>query len=164
MLSVVHGVLYGTFMAVGSSVFLHGDWIGAVVGGFVGGVLFGAVMGPVAYRLNSPARETVGSMAPTSQRAALRAVLRGPVPEDQQIREAAHRLVIGQLVQMGRLRTFSIVAFAVAEVVYVVLALTFTPWWWAAAALFAVMLAHQLWLPHHLQHRAELLRGPRRSG
>lgn len=156
-LSIVHGLSFAGPVTVLRLLYGDDGWTWTLVFGFLSGAVYGAVMGPASSRKDEPLRAVLGSMPPRSQRAALRAVLRGPVPDDQQIREAAHRVALHDLAGMGRLRGFALLVSAALGIVGVIFALTGVAWAWLAVAFAAVVVAIQVWLPRHLQHRADLL-------
>lgn len=124
----------------------------------VGGVIFGLVMGVTMSRINRRLLSGFVGLTAVEARTVLRASSRGPAPSDPRLREAAEALV--QRRQSGALRTRrgSIVTFAVALVLYVVLALTQTWWWWLAAVLFLGFLTLTLMAPARLERRLAVLR------
>jgi hypothetical protein len=132
---------------------LGNDWWLALVGGAVSGTLFG----PLAHRQNQRARELATGLSPAEQRAALRAALRGPVPQRPEVRAAAQRLAERQLAETRRQRTFSVVTFGAFLLLSLYLALATIPWWWAAIAFWTFLLVGQAWYPRHLARRAALL-------
>jgi len=157
VLSVWAGALFGAFMAI--SGVLRGDgWPAALIGGAIGGLVFGAIMGPFAHRTYRRQRQAVGTASPDVERAAGRATWRGPVPEDPEVRAAALALINHQLAEARRRRTFSFSSLTLFSALYVVAALTWSPWWWGAAALFGVLLVMAVGMPGHLRRRADLLR------
>lgn len=156
VLSVGTGLFFGLFMTV-FFLIQDGHVLPAVINGPIGGILFGAIMGRQAARQNNQVMEALGPLTPPGLRDAIRATNRGPVPEDRQIRQAACRLTNLQLHQLSRQREWSLAFFGLMDVLYVLLALTRSPWWWAAAALFSVALAGQVWLPGHLRRRLDRL-------
>jgi Flp pilus assembly protein TadB len=157
VLSLMAGVWFGAFMTIWGV--LQGDrWQAALIGGAVGGLIFGAVMGPFAHRMYARQRQAVGTTSRDVERAAGRASWRGPVPDDPEVRAVALKLIDHQLGELRRRRTLTLVSFASFSALYVVIALAWSPWWWLAAAFFAVMLAMTVGLPGHLRRRADLLR------
>ncbi len=92
--------------------------------------------------------------------------MRGPIPPEPDIREAAHRIALQQRRELLSKRRLSAVTFAAITVLNVLLAMTTSPWWWLAVLLFVSLASWQLWwLPSHLARRADRLRpgGPPRS-
>jgi hypothetical protein len=159
VLALVQGVFFGAGMTVFSLVTTDRHWVGAVAGGAVGGVLFGAVMAPIAHRQNRGVREASGLTAADQQRAAVRASMRGPIPLEPDIREAAHRIALQQRRELLSKRTFSVVTFAAITTLNVFLAITASPWWWLTVLFFVSLSSWQLWwLPRHLARRADRLR------
>ena len=157
LLGLVQGFFFGVGMTVFALFSTDGHWAGAVLGGLFGGVVFGLVMGPIAYRLNKGVREASGSMSPDDQRAALRAAVRGPVPSNPGIREAAARIAAQQQREVRSTSRFSIVTFLAIGALNIFLAVTESPWWWLSVTLFASLLSWQLWLPGHLARRGARL-------
>lgn len=157
-LSLLMGGSFGVAMGVFSYV-QRSSVVGAVIGGALGGLFFGLFMGPFLHRQFRTVRDIVGDSSPEVRRVAARGTLRGPIPQDPDVRAATARLVDHQLAEMRRRRTLSFVVFGMALALETWLALTRSPWWWLAAAFFAVMLVLLLSAPRRLQRRAELLRG-----
>jgi uncharacterized membrane protein YfcA len=157
VLSLWTGLPFGAFMTIFGV--LRGDrWLAALIGGAIGGLIFGAIMGPFAHRMYRRQRQVVGTASPEVERAAGKATWRGPVPEAPEVRAVALKLIDHQLGELRRRRTLTLVSFASFSALYVVIALAWSPWWWLAAAFFAVMLAMTVGLPGHLRRRADLLR------
>lgn len=153
LLGLIQGLFFGVGMTVFSLVTTDRHWAGAVIGGLFGGVVFGLVMAPIAYRQNKGVREASGLTSPDDQRAALRAAVRGPVPSNPHIREAALRIAAQQRQEVLSKRLFSIVTFVAIGALNIFLAVTESPWWWFSVILFASLLSWQLWLPGHLARR-----------
>lgn len=138
---------------------LRGDgWPAVLIGGAISGLIFGALMGTFAHRMYHRQREAVGAVPADVERAASRASWRGPVPEDPEVRAVALRLIHHQLAEARRRRTFHLVVSTMFVALYVVVAVTRSPWWWLAVAVFAVLLAMTLLVPRRLHRRAEMLR------
>lgn len=133
---LVAGVPFGTVMGI----FIGADrahWVVGGIGGAVAGAVFGLLMAPMLERQNRPVREALESTPERSWKAAVRAAWRGPVPEDHETRAAAARLVGVQLSQTRRTRRLSLVAFPLFLALEIYQALVSSPWFWAAAAVFA---------------------------
>lgn len=156
--SLIMGVYFGAAMAV----FLHMQepsvWPAAIVGGLVSGVIFGAIMGPLVVRLRRKTSAAAGNLPARDLRIAGQAVMRGPVPLDPDIRQAAARLATLQLKQFSRLRGgFGLLLFGTLTMFSAFHALTDSPWWWVTAALFLALCALYVILPRHLKRRLEIL-------
>ncbi len=158
LLGVIQGLFFGAGMTIFSLVTSDRDWTGAAISGLFGGVVFGCLMAPVAYRQNKAVREASGLVSPGHQRAALRASVRGPIPADPDIREAAHRIAAQQRREVLSKRPFTIVTFVAIGALNVFLAVTQSPSWWVSVILFGSLLGWQLWLPGHLARRQARLR------
>lgn len=157
--SLIEGAFFGSFMTV----FFHAQdsaagWPGAIVAGVISGAAFGAVMGPFAARQRRRTAAAAGSLPDRDLRVAGRAVMRGPVPQDTETRQAAERLAIHQLKEFSRFRWLGLCVFAAFTLLSGYLALTSSPSWWAATAVFAVFEGLYLFLPRHLRRRVDLLK------
>jgi Flp pilus assembly protein TadB len=156
--SLIMGLTFGSFATVFNHFQQPVSWTAAIIGGLIGGVLFGAVMGPWVARQRRKALAASGDMPFHDRQIANRAVMRGPVPLDPEIRQAAARLSRLQLKQYspGR-RWLGVIFFGALNVLYGLLALTDSPWWWIAFAIFLGFGALNVMLPRHLQRRLEML-------
>jgi hypothetical protein len=134
------------------------SWTSAIVQGVVVGVLVGAVMGPFLHRQNRRTREAIGDVPDAVRRSAGRAALWGPVPEDPDVRRTALRFAEHGLAQASRRPVLAWIAGSVFVVSSIYLALTQSPWWWAATAFWVAMMAVSFVLRPRLRGRIELLR------
>lgn len=137
---LVYGLFFGTAMTAFSVFQTGGAWLPALGGGLVGGVFFGYFMGRHMSKLNNVLLRGLEGLSPTDQRTVLRGSWRGPIPTDPQQREAAKELLQRRRDNMIATRRWSVIVFAAAIVLYVVLAVTQTWLWWFGAALFLVFL------------------------
>lgn len=142
-LGVAQGVPFGAAMGVFAHVSGDGaPWPLAVLLGVLAGAAFGAVMGPYQHRMATSVRSAAGPVADGDRGDASselrRAVRRGEVPADPARRAAAHRVVLLQLGLLDRQRWLRRLLFPALLLLAGWLAVTDSPWWWAAAALFAV--------------------------
>lgn len=155
-LGVVHGVLFGAVMAV---VGLLRDETApeALARGVFSGTVFGLLMAASSYRQDRRLREAVDGLPPRQQQVALRAVARGPVPDEPEVRAAALRLAERQLAANRRFRTVNVVLFGGLLMVAASLAVTGSPWWWLGVALWSAALAGQVWTGRRLEQRVALL-------
>lgn len=153
MLGLIFGLAMGVYVGLQT-----GDAIFGVVGGLLGGLFFGAVMGPFLARMNRRALTVLDAMPAGREREVQRAVSRGPIPTDPQVREAALRAATYQLGEIQRIRVPVVVGMVFFLVLEVVTAILVNPWLWWGAALFAAVLAVQVAVPRHLSRRIERLR------
>jgi hypothetical protein len=125
----------------------------------ISGVLFGGFMGPFTAWQTRRMRSATGEASTDEVLLASRAVLRGPVPIDPELRATTHRLATHRLAQLERWRVFTTVVFVLAVIGEAFAAVAISPWFWLAVAFFAGMLTYSVWLPARLRRRIELL-GP----
>ncbi len=152
VLSVVTGLPFAAIMSVLNG--LQGDgWATAVITGVLGGVVFGALMGPFFRRMVRRQDEALGVVDPGVERAAVRALRRGPVPVDPQVRAAAVRLIDHQLAETARRRWLSVVALVAFVALSATLALTQSSWWWLAVGFWLALAALTVQVPRRLQKR-----------
>ncbi len=83
--------------------------------------------------------------------------MRGPVPDDPDVRHASAGLARLQLEQYQRQRRYAPALFSLLLLSAVVMALTNSAWWWLSVAVFVLLLISQLWTPHQLRRRLALL-------
>jgi hypothetical protein len=158
----VWSLITGVYFGAGMTVFTHFQqsvsWTAAMVGGMIGGVFFGAVMGPLVTRLHRKGLAAGGDLPARDLRVASRAVMRGPVPLDSDIRTAAARLARLQLDQYsGRRLWLGVILFGTLTLLAAFLALTESPWWWIEFPIFLAFGALNVMLPRHLRRRLEIL-------
>jgi hypothetical protein len=158
------GVFVGLLAGLGAAVLVGlvagGGWRGALtgaVGAGFGGAILGATLlhGQVQRQV-----EAVGVLSTPVRRAAGRASLWGPAPEDPETREAAAKLAEHALAERQRHRALGVVSSPVVTGMLVNLAVRASPWWWIAVAANVALLVHGWFLlPRRLRRRIELLRG-----
>ncbi|MGY1720184.1 hypothetical protein ACI8AG_14175 [Blastococcus sp. SYSU DS0552] len=157
-LGLIMGLFCGAGAAFGVAVLGGQGWSAAVpgaVGAAIGGGLVGATLMHGQLRRQA---EAVGVLGGRARRAAGRASLRGPVPEDPETRAAAYALVEHALAERRRNRVPSVVGAVVLLAMTVYLAVQASPWWWVGVAVLAGLLAYGWFvLPRRLRRRAELL-------
>lgn len=158
MQGLVYGLFFGAAMTA-FSVFRTGAWLPALGGGLVGGVFFGLFMGRSMSRLNKVLLGGLQDFSPADQRTILRGSWRGSIPTDPQHRQAAKGLLQRRRDNMIATRRWSLIIFAAAIVLYVVLAVTQTWLWWFGAALFLLFLALTLTTVPRMDRRLALLSG-----
>jgi Flp pilus assembly protein TadB len=137
----------------------HPDsWTKAIIIGLFDGVFFGAIMGPMQVNKRRKRVAAIGDMPARDLRVASRAVMRGPVPTDLRIRQAAQWLATNQLKETSRFRLLVLILLAFVAMVSVAIALTSTPWWWIWVVAIFSMFAFFLLMPIHLRRRIEMLK------
>jgi hypothetical protein len=155
--AVVLGTTFGAFMTLYMGLTQDVSWVAAVLGGVVAGALFGPIMSQTMFPQEPELRRVVGAARAAGRRQVSRATWRGPVPGDPDVRAAASAVIAYQLPILERQRRWAPLFY----LFMILVALTESPWYWAAAAFFAAVLVVQLVLPGHLRRRAELLDGSR---
>jgi hypothetical protein len=157
--AVVLGTTFGAFMTLYMGLTQDVSWVAAVLGGVVAGALFGPIMSRTMFPQEPELRRVVGAARAAGRRQVSRATWRGPVPGDPDVRAAASAVIAYQLPILERQRRWAPFFYLFMIFVAGALALTGSPWYWAAAAFFGAVLVVQLVLPGHLRRRAELLDG-----
>ncbi|SEL56151.1 hypothetical protein SAMN04515665_114123 [Blastococcus sp. DSM 46786] len=157
------GIVMGALLAPFSVLVfrLAGDrsWTAAVLMGVGVMVVCAPVLGFVTATTIRDSMAAVEEV-PEHQRAAVeRAARRGPVPEDDALREAALHLVEDRLLTIYATRTRALALPAVLALVTGFLAVAQSPWWWVGVAVAAALAVLVLVAPRRLERRAELLHG-----
>ena len=154
----------GAFYALGTALagrFLLGEsWPEAVVSGIFVGAFFGVEMGPLMARMNRRFREAAGDVPPDQLRRVAGLARRGAVPEDPELRRAAHPVALQQRDQLLGQRRWVLPLLALLTAFLVSAALRDgepDALSWLVIALLLVLIAAHLLLPRHLARRAELL-------
>ncbi len=158
----VWSLISGAFFAVGIGVFTdiqHHQWLTGGVAGLVAGALFGGVMGPRTATTNREASRALAPVPPAIRKRAGRLAYTGPVPENEELRQAALYIAGYQLDRRRRTPWYAIFFFALFTVVYVVKAMDGSPGWWAAAAFFTAMLVARFVFRRRFTQRVALLSG-----
>ena len=151
----VFGVVWAAFMRFGDGQ----SWSTALVYGGVAGAVFGVLMGRVQHRQQQGLRDVAARSPEGLSRRVRRAALRGPVPAQPGVREAAHGLAVAQLAQYDRQRIWPTPFFLLVALLSAFLAVTDSPWWWVAVVAWIVAAAGHPYMRSRLRRRAELLRG-----
>jgi hypothetical protein len=160
VLGLVNGSLFGLIWVLVTRFGDGESWSTAVAYGGIAGVVFGALMGRVQHRQQRGVREIAARSPEGLSRRVRRAALRGPVPEQPEVREAAHGLALAQLVQYERQRRWASPFFVLVALLSAYLAVTDNAWWWVAVVAWTVAAVGHPWMRSRLRRRAELLRGP----
>ena len=139
------------------------SWTEAVVSGAIVGVLYGAVMGPVAARMNRRFREAAGDVPPDQWQRVARLARRGPVPEEPQVRRAAHRVALQQRDQLLAQRRWFLPLLGVVTAFLLWVALRDgggDPFSWLVIVFLLVLIAAHVLVARRLARRAEMLAEP----
>ena len=157
----VSGVLFGLAMTVWPSG-RDGDasWTERVIVGVLAGAAFGVVMGRFLRRGFGMSRDELAALPIEQRRAVLRAAVRGPAPADPAVRAAALRRVSRTHELLRRRPRFSVAVSLIALVVYAVQAVTRSPWWWLAFAMFCGFLALRVTARRRIERRMVTLSTP----
>lgn len=125
-----------------------------------GGLVAGALAGPFLARMNRRAGEAMGPLTPEEERQAARATMRGPVPADPRVREAAERLAEFRRAQNVRGRPVTTTVFGLSVLGCLYAAVSWTPLWAVAALPLMTLAGYSFWLPAYLEQRIDLLHDP----
>ncbi|HYN88018.1 MAG TPA: hypothetical protein VER55_05790 [Ardenticatenaceae bacterium] len=155
VLSLVTGTIFGVGMFAFQLV--NGRSVAAsAVGAAVAGLFFGLIMGPVSRRMNDRFFAAVGELPPAKHPEVRRAVLRGPVPADLEVRRAAIAVISDQIESHRKLRwALFMWLFFIASSLW--LAVSDSGWWFLVVLLFTGFFTLHLWTPRHLKKRRLLL-------
>lgn len=160
VLGLISGSLFGAAMTLWASR-QDGDvsWTVLIVLGVLAGGQFGVGMGVFLGPAIGGLQEEMRALPEEQRRAVLRSATRGPAPADPVVREAALRRARrnGDLQQRPR---FRLTFFTLASIGYALLAITQSPWWWVAFAMFTALLAGQLVVPRRIARRIAVLSDP----
>ena len=157
VLALFTGTFFAVFWALTTRV--QGEsWSAAVVQGAILGVFFGGVMGPVLHRQNRGLREAAARSPEGLSKRVRRAAWRGPVPDDVDVRRAAHEVVLAQSAQLERQRVWGPAVFLLLAALGTYLAVADDPWWWLSVPVWITAAAAHRVVLLRLRRRAELLR------
>lgn len=156
---ILAGLWVGACLAV-AIYLMGGSVLPALVFGGLGGLLFGAAIAPLLARAASQeraaARLAPGVPASTIRRSALR----GPVPHDPQVREAAAQLASKYVAQARQARRWVVPPLVAAAALQVWSAATeASGTLWVAVGLDALAIVLLLVLPGHYGRRLAALEG-----
>lgn len=161
---MIMGLCCGIGGAVGLAVIAGEGWAGALpgaIGAGLGGALIGGTLLHAQLRRRA---EALGPLPAADRRAAERASVRGPVPEDPGTRAAARALARTALAEQRRRRVLGLVSALFILASQVFLAVQASPWWWVGvAATTGLVVYGSFLLPRRLERRVELL-GPPSGG
>jgi len=157
-LGLLSGVLFGAAMTVWTAL-QDGDvsWAVLIVLGVLSGAGFGIGMGWFLRRELGEFRDELAGLPLDQRRAVLRSTARGPAPADPAVRAAALRQAQRSRELLERRSRFNLIVFTVGVVGYALLALTQSPWWWLAFAMFAGFLTVQLAMRRRIDRRIDVL-------
>ena len=161
VMSLISGGFFGVWMTIFGYLEHPGSWTRAIVIGLTEGVFFGAIMGPLQARQRRKRVAAIGSMPAHDLRVAGRAAMRGPVPADPRVRQAAEWLATTQLKASSRYRWIGLIIVAFYTVASVAFALTWSLWWWPVAVAAFSLCAWFIVLPRQLRRRIEMLKPDR---
>lgn len=157
VLGLLNGSLFGLFWTAFTRYSDGDSWTSALVQGALMGLFFGAVMGRLQHRQQQGVRDVAGRSPEGLSRRVRRAAVRGPVPAEPAVREAARGLALAQLVQLDRQRRWAPTFFVLVGLLSAYLAMTDSPWWWLAVVAWAVAAVGHPWLRSRLRRRTALL-------
>ncbi|MEV8378868.1 hypothetical protein AB0P21_39390 [Kribbella sp. NPDC056861] len=125
-------------------------------------LVFGAIMTLTLKRRFRRERRAVGDVPPAVENAAHKAVMRGPVPTDPEIRAATLKLAEHQLQMMIKWRPLVIIGFTIAAVATVasVIAASEAPWRLLVIACYVPLMLAQWYGPKKLRRRIQELAEP----
>ncbi|MDP9418534.1 MAG: hypothetical protein M3P48_12070 [Actinomycetota bacterium] len=160
VLCLVQGVLFAIVL-VGTQAVLRNDvsrW--TVLVGVAGGVVVGLVTGTSVHRRNERVAAAARQLPAGERVTAVRAAVRGPVPDERRVRAPAREVATALLGELHGERRGVLLLVPVA-VLFVMLALGGQPRYWAALALVTALVVGSALEYRHLQRRVRLLRNPK---
>jgi hypothetical protein len=156
--SLIIWVYMGSMMTVLNHFLQSASWMASAVSGFAGALVMGGMGGPWFVRQRRRTLAAVGALPARDLRIASRAVMRGPVPLDPDIRQAAAQLARLQLKQYsGRIFWLSAVTIAVVAILSGVLVLRESRWWLIGTAMTLAFGVYAALEPRRLRRRIEYL-------
>ncbi|MFI5693502.1 hypothetical protein ACIA58_16765 [Kribbella sp. NPDC051586] len=160
VVALIAGAGFGT----GMGSFIRNDgssWTETIVSGLILGVAFGIPMAFWFDKEQRKMRAVEGDIPTEKLKAAHRAAMRGPVPEDPEIRVAALRIASHQLREYGQIRKPLRIVLALLVLTFSVLgSVTNSPWYLLLAVAPASILAEAFYLPRRARGRIKLLSEP----
>jgi hypothetical protein len=138
VLGLLNGSLFGLFWTLSSRLVEDDSWTSSLIRGGVLGVFFGAFTGVVQHR---------------QQRG-----VRGPVPQEPEVRAAARDLALAHLAQYDRQRVWGPLVYGAFALLSLFLAVADSPWFWLGVVLGVVAAVGHLRTRSRLRRRADLLR------
>jgi len=151
-----NGVIFGAVM-LAASYFTAPDLpVGIRVGlAALSAALFGIPMGWFAARQAAELRHAPDGTSPEEERLAMRAVMRGPVPTDPVVRQAASEVLQSQLRQARQWHRPGLALWLAFTALGVYLATTGSPVGWTTVV-FLGFFVGQIWHVRHLAARSAL--------
>jgi hypothetical protein len=135
------------------------SWPVALLMGLGVAVVCGPIIGYVMAHEFRRSLAAAGPLSDDARIAVERATRGGPVPDDDDVRAAALRVVEDRLIVLRATRPRAVGLMATLALVTGFLAVTGPDWWWIAVGACLVMLVVVLAAPARLRRRAEVLRG-----
>jgi len=160
--AITLGVFFGIGMGFFGALHDHRDNpVEGVIVGLASGAIFGTLMERWTRNQQHAWRQRTAALTedltPEERTTALKASRRGQLPVDPQTREAAAAITQYRLELMNRQATKSSLILGAFMVLYVLMAVFSSAWWWLGFLLFAFFLTMGWWQPRMLQHRLTLL-------
>jgi hypothetical protein len=157
---LVHVALFGLFMTLYAGFIQDSSWMAAISGGLLGGLVFGLTMGALTARTTRRARAAMGDEE-YAELAALPLFRRKQALAGRpDLREAAARGLLHQRDQLRQQRRWAVPVGVLLLALELWAALTRSPWFWFAVALFAAALMSQFVMPAVIDRKVRRLRAP----
>jgi hypothetical protein len=158
-LALVMGALLVPFVVLLFRLAGDRSWTAALLMGIAVTIVCAPVLGALTASAMRGARAASASLPEEDRALVERASRRGPVPADDDLREAALSLAEDRLTVLRSTRTRGLTATGVLVLLSGSLAVAQSAWWWAAVAAGAALLVLVLVTPARLERRTRLLRG-----
>jgi hypothetical protein len=154
--ALVYGIYFGTVTGFLNATISHQDFATAAAQGALGGLIFGVVMGVRGSRSGNAFARIAGPVLREKLPAVLRATVKGPIPDDPDIRNASGRIIAYRLSRLGRAVAVTYVVFGLFAALAVYLVITSGPVWWLAFALFISFIPLTAYQASRTRRRAAL--------
>lgn len=136
----------------------HDSWGHALVSGLFLGVLLEVVETFTTGRRRDDIDAITAGLTAAQQQQVLRTSPRNPVPSNAAVRQAAIRFAEYRLAEYDRHHVAGRWVVGVFAAVFLVLALTTSPFYWVGVVVIVYVLAQELSEPRRLRRRLEMLR------